>query len=118
MAQDPFHIRVHEYEPLNKGEFTAELHTNYVAKATTAASGSVAPTEDQLHLAYELTAGVTPSFSIGAMSLTGRRPGQGFDFAGWKVLPHVYAPAAWHLEIIDVAYAPIAMDPFCKPPGA
>jgi hypothetical protein len=21
------------------------------------------------------------------------------DFAGWKVLPHVYAPAAWHLPV-------------------
>ena len=69
MAQDPFHIRVHEYEPLNRGEFIAELHTNYVAKGTT--------TADQLHLAYEFTAGVTPSFAIGVIPLTARRPGNG-----------------------------------------
>src|SRR5262249_15254669 len=53
----------------------------------------------QLHLAYEFTAGVTPSFAIGVIPLTARRPGNGFDFAGWKVLPHVYAPAAWHLPV-------------------
>jgi hypothetical protein len=101
MAQDPFHIRVHEYEPSNKGEFTAELHTNYVAKGTTAASGSVAPTEDQLHLAYEFTAGVTPSFSIEAMSLNGGRPGQGFDFAGCKVSARSLSSCPWRSRHAD-----------------
>ena len=99
IAQDPFHIRVHEYEPLPPGALTLELHANYVAQGTTAATDSVAPTEHQVHLAYEITAGITPDFSIGVMPLSGRRHGQGFDFAGWKILPHFYAPKSWHLPV-------------------
>ncbi len=61
-AQDSFHIRVHEYEPLAKG-FVFEEHTNYFE------------TSSELHLAHEFTAGITPAFSLGAMLLNARRAG-------------------------------------------
>ena len=58
-AQDPFEIHVLEYEDLQPGEFTAEVHTNYVGAGTTVgasggtkvritasgASGSLRPSE-------------------------------------------------------------------------
>ena len=83
-AQDSFHIRVHEYEPLAKG-FVFEEHTNYFE------------TGSELHLAHEFTAGVTPAFSLGAMLLNARRSGAVMEYAGWKILPHLYAPTAWRL---------------------
>src|SRR5262249_27633048 len=56
-----------------------------------------APTNKQLHLAHEFTAGLTPTFSMGAMLLNARRVDGGLEYAGWKLLPHLYAPAKWGL---------------------
>lgn len=92
-AQDPFEIHVYEYETLKRGQFTLEQHFNYVGHGTRGSSGTVAPTNDQLHLTFELTAGIAPVFSIGAMQLNALRPGgPGFEYAGWRVLPHFYLP--------------------------
>src|SRR5215831_2088183 len=82
-AQDSFHIRVHEYEPL-PGEFVFEEHANYVGAGTKSPSGPVAPTNNQLHMAHEFTAGLTRHFSMGAMLLNARRVDGGLEFGGWK----------------------------------
>jgi hypothetical protein len=99
IAQDPFHVRVHEYETLKPGEFAAELHSNYVARGTTSGDGTAVPTNNQLHLAYELTAGLAPNVSIGGMLLNGRRVGTNLEYAGWKILPHLYVPKSWRLPV-------------------
>lgn len=97
-GQDPFEIHVYEYETLKPGRFTLEQHLNYVGLGTKTAEGSLAPTNNQLHMTFELTAGVTEYFSIGAMQLNAVRPGgSGLEYAGWRVLPHFYAPKSWHL---------------------
>src|ERR1700681_3626881 len=75
-AQDPFEIHIYEYETLKPGQFTLEQHLNYVGRGTKAYEGTVAPTNNQLHMTYELTAGVTSQFSIGAMQLNALRPGR------------------------------------------
>jgi hypothetical protein len=97
-AQDSFHIRIHEYEPI-PGEFEFEEHTNYIGAGTKNLDGVVAPTNNQLRLAHEFTAGVTRNFSMGAMLLNARRVDGGLENAGWKLLPHLYAPAKWHLPV-------------------
>jgi hypothetical protein len=84
-AQDTFHIRVHEYEH-GLDELVFEEHTNYIGGGT-------------LHIAHEFTAGLTPTFSLGGMLLNSRRVDGGFEYAGWKVLPHLNAPATLHLPI-------------------
>jgi hypothetical protein len=58
-AQDPFEIHVYEYETLRRGQFTFETHLNYVGKGTRTFEGPVAPFQDQLHMTFELTAGLT-----------------------------------------------------------
>jgi hypothetical protein len=98
-AQDPFEIHVYEYETLRPGEFTFETHLNYVGKGTRTFDGPVAPFQDQFHMTFELTAGLTDSASIGFMQLNARRPGNGLEYAGWRVLPHFYVPRSWHLPI-------------------
>ena len=98
-AQDPFEIHVYEYDPLPRGEFTYEAHNNYVVHGSTAAAGLLAPMNHQFHFTSELTAGVTEWFRAAAVILTARKPDQGLEYAGFRVLPHLYAPSSWHLPL-------------------
>lgn len=95
-AQDPFEIHVYEYETLRPYQFTFETHLNYIGIGTKTFDGTLAPTQDQFHATFELTAGLTDYASIGFMQLNAAGPGNSFQYAGWRVLPHFYAPRAWH----------------------
>jgi hypothetical protein len=87
-AQDPFEIHVYEYEELKPGQFTLEQHLNYVPT----------PGDRQFHMTYELTGAITDHISLGFMELNGVRFGaSGLEEAGWRVLPHFYAPESWGL---------------------
>jgi hypothetical protein len=98
-AQDPFEIHVYEYEKLHRFQFTLEQHLNYWAIGSKEFEGRAAPTNDQLHMTYELTGGITDHFSLGFMQLNTVLPGTGFQYAGWRVLPHFYVPESWHLPV-------------------
>jgi hypothetical protein len=98
-AQDPFEIHVYEYEPLARGEFTYEAHLNYVLQGTKMFDGTVAPTNNQWHYTSEFTAGLTNEIRGAVVLLTARRPDQTWEYAGFRVLPHFYAPQAWHLPL-------------------
>jgi hypothetical protein len=99
-AQDPFEIHVYEYETPHLGELSLEAHLNYVGLGTKAPEGSVAPSNNQFHMTGELTAGITDYASLGFMLLGAARPGGGGpDYAGWRVLPHLYAPKSWNLPV-------------------
>lgn len=98
-AQDPFEIIVFEYDPLPFGKFTYETHLNYVAEGTKEFEGTVAPTQGQLHFSSEWTMGITESFRAGAVIMTARRPGGTLDYAGFRLLPHFYAPRSWGLPL-------------------
>lgn len=97
-AQDPFEIHVYEYETLQPGQFTLEQHLNYWAIGSHQSDGTVAPTNGQFHMTYELTGAITSQISLGFMELNSVRPGgSGLDYAGWRLLPHFYVPESWHL---------------------
>jgi hypothetical protein len=96
-AQDPFEINVYEYEPLPRGSYTYEAHINYVLKGTRYSDGPLAPTYQQLHFSSELTAGVSQWFSAGFVLLTAKREGGVEEYAGWRAVPHFYAPLSWKL---------------------
>jgi hypothetical protein len=85
-AQDLFEIHVLEYEQLRPREFTWEDHTNY------AGSGL-------LHVTHELTGGITDHISFGVMQLNARRPGTPLESAGFRLVPHLYAPRSWRWPI-------------------
>ena len=87
-AQDPFEIHVYEYEPLLPRTFTYEAHMNYIAKGA-----------EGFHFASEVTAGVTNDFRAALVALTAKRPDGPYDYAGFRVLPHIYAPQRWHLPL-------------------
>ena len=99
-AQDPFEIHVYEYEQLPRGGFTLEGHFNFVGIGTKSPEGTVAATNHQFHTTGELTGGIADTVSLGFRLLTALRPnGSGLEDAGWRLLPHLYAPKSWHLPI-------------------
>ena len=83
-AQDPFEIHVLEYEDLQPGDFTLEVHTNYVGQGTTVIQGPAAATQDQAHVTFEVTGAVAPEFSFGIMQLKERLPGGPPQAACWR----------------------------------
>jgi hypothetical protein len=99
-AQDPFEIHVYEYEPLPRGAYTYEAHLNYDIRGTTVADGPVVPTQNQFHFTSEVTGGIGGPFAMGFMFLTARRPDHSLEYAGWRVLPHFYAPRSWGSSVI------------------
>jgi hypothetical protein len=99
LAQDPFEIHVYEYETLRRGQFTLEQHLNYIGVGSKMPAGPLAPANNQLHLTHELTAGIHERFSLGFMLLSARLPSHRLEYAGWRLLPHFYAPDSWRLPL-------------------
>ncbi|MGA2186474.1 MAG: hypothetical protein ABSH47_25945 [Bryobacteraceae bacterium] len=99
LAQDPFEIHVYEYEPQTLGEYSLEAHLNLTAQGTAERDGTLLPTERQTHLTLEPTVGLSENFAVGFMFLSAWQPGNSPQFAGWRVLPHFYAPKSWRLPV-------------------
>lgn len=91
-GQDPFEIQVYEYETVPKGMWNLETHINYVGRGTREFEGPVAPTEEQLHLTFELTRGITDHFEMAVYQVLAHRPDGGFDYVGWRLRPRVMIP--------------------------
>ena len=98
-AQDPFEIHIYEYEPLTRGEYSLEAHLNTSPQGTTSGEGTLLPTRNQTHLTLEPTFGFSEDFALGFMFLNAWEPGYAPQFAGWRVLPHFYAPESWRLPV-------------------
>jgi len=98
-AQDPFEIHVYEYEPLTHGEYSLETHFNFDPQASSAREGTLLPMRNQTHLTLEPTVGVSPNFAVGFMFLSAWEPGNSPQYAGWRMLPHFYAPESWGLPL-------------------
>jgi hypothetical protein len=98
-AQDPFEIHVYEYEPLSLHQYSLEAHLNFDPQGTSTRDGDLLPTLHQTHLTLEPTIGVSPEFAVGFMFLNAWQPGYSPQFAGWRVLPHFYAPESWNLPV-------------------
>ena len=61
--------------------------------------GTLAPMRYQTHFTSEVTAGLNNEFAVGVMLLTAVRADQSLEYAGWRVLPHFYAPESWGLPL-------------------
>jgi hypothetical protein len=96
-AQDPFEIHIYEYEPMPLGTYSLEAHLNFEPQGTSQREGTLLPTHQQTHLTLEPTFGLSPNFAVGFMFLNAQEPGYDPQFAGWRVLPHIYAPESWRL---------------------
>lgn len=95
-AQDPFEIQVYEYETVPKGMWNLETHMNYIGKGTRTFEGPVAPTNDQFHLTFELTRGLTENFEMAGYLVLAHRPGgDTLDYVGWRLRPRVSVPKSW-----------------------
>jgi hypothetical protein len=96
-SQDPFEIHIYEYEPMKLGEYSLEAHLNNTPQGSERADGSLIPMHNQTHLTLEPTIGLSENFAVGFMFLNAWEPGYSPQFAGWRVLPHIYAPDSWGL---------------------
>ena len=96
-AQDPFEIHIYEYEPMKLGEYSLEAHLNAVFQGNRVSDGTQYPTEHQTHLTLEPTAGLIENIALGFMFLNAWAPGHTPEYAGWRILPHFYAPESWQL---------------------
>jgi len=81
------------------GEYSLEAHLNFNAQGRSESEGTLLPALHQTHLTLEPTVGLSDNFAIGFMFLNAWEPGNSPQFAGWRVLPHVYAPESWHLPV-------------------
>jgi hypothetical protein len=99
VAQDPFEIHIYEYEPLSLGQYSLEAHLNLIAQGTASRDGTLLPTEHQTPLTLEPTIGLSDNFALGFMFLNAWEPGHSPQFAGWRILPHIYAPETWNLPV-------------------
>jgi hypothetical protein len=96
-GQDAFEIHIYEYEPMSWRQYSLETHLTYLAQGTSQRDGTLLPTTHQTHVTLEPTLGLTPNFALGFMFLNAWEPGNSPQFAGWRVLPHFYAPESWKL---------------------
>lgn len=102
-AQDSFEIEVYGYETAARGKWELDTHLNYIARGTTSFDGSLAPTQNHAHLAFELSRGLTDHWEVTAYLLAAYRPG-GFEYAGWRARTRVRLPESWRLPV-DVSLA-------------
>ena len=52
-----------------------------------------------MHASSEWTAGLTNQVRAGLVVLTAMVPGIGMQYAGFRVLPHFFAPRSWGLPL-------------------
>ena len=98
-AQDPFEIQVYEYDTVKRGMWNLETHLNYIGKGTKEFEGTVAPTNNQFHMTYELTAGLSKNWELAGYLVTARRPGNPMEYAGWRVRPRFKIPQEWNWPV-------------------
>jgi hypothetical protein len=98
-SQDPFEIQVYEYPTVPPRRWNLETHFNYIARGTSSLEGSVAPSDNQTHLTFELTRGLTPVLELAGYLVLAHTPDLGAEFAGWRLRPRIRAPERWGLPV-------------------
>ncbi len=107
-AQDIFEIQVYEYPTVPKGKWNLETHFNNSASGVREAEGSVAPTQGQTRLTFELTRGFSDLFELAGYLAFARQPGEGPEFASWRIRPRIRAPERWNLPVLLSLSAEVA----------
>jgi hypothetical protein len=99
-AQDTFEIQVYEYATVPRNRWNLETHFNLTVNGTRDFQGTVSPTNNQRHLTFELTRGITNYFELAGYLVLADRPGRGPEYAGYRVRPRVRAPESWGLPFL------------------
>jgi hypothetical protein len=100
-AQDTFEVQVYEYATVPRGMWNLETHANYTLRGTKTFDGTVAPTNRQSHLTFELTRGITDYFELAGYLVLAHRDDAGgnalVDYVGYRIRPRVRLPESWNL---------------------
>ncbi len=92
-------MQVYESEIVPANQYELDLHNIFVQNGSRGWEGTVAPSNQQAHLALEFTRGMNDWFEMGSYLLFAHRPGGANDFAGFRLRPRVKAPDAWSLPV-------------------
>ncbi|HTP12242.1 MAG TPA: transporter [Bacteroidota bacterium] len=98
-AQDSFEVQVYESDIVPVDRYELDMHNIFVQHGNTSWEGTVAPSNQQEHLALEFTRGVTDWFEMGSYLLFAHRPDGANDFAGFRLRPRVKAPDEWNTPV-------------------
>ena len=107
-AQDIFEIQVYEYPTVPRGKWNLETHFNHSASGIREAAGAVLPTQGQTRLTFEMTRGITDWFELAGYLAFARQPGDGPEFAAWRIRPRIRAPESWKLPVLLSLSAEVA----------
>lgn len=108
-AQDTFELEVYGHPTASPGEWELEPHFAFTAVGTRLPDGSVVPTNHQIHLALEVTHGLTGHWEIAAYALVARQAGTTPEYAGWRLRSRFSSPETWQFPIdlalnVEVSY--------------
>jgi|SRR5579859_7489148 len=98
-AQDSFELEVYRHKTATRGEWELEPHFTFSGVGTRLPDGSVVATNHQIHLALEVTRGLTGHWEIAAYGLMARQPGEEPEYAGWRLRSRLSAPEEWELPL-------------------
>lgn len=98
-AQDSFEVQVYESDLVPVDHSELDVHTLFIERGSTSEEGTVAPSDQQAHMAFEFTRGVTDYFEMGSYLLFAHRPGYNAEYAGFRLRPRVRAPEEWGLPV-------------------
>ena len=115
-AQDSFEVQVYESDLVPSGHFELDVHTLFVGRGNTTWDGTVAPSNQQFHVALEFTRGVTDAFELGSYLLLARLPDGSSHYAGFRLRPRLRAPEDWHLPVgvslsVEVGFPQLVYEP-------
>jgi len=99
LAQDSFEVQVYESDLVPTGHYELDVHNIYVGRGSSTWEGTVAPSDQQYHLAFEFTRGMTDEFELGSYLLFARLPDGSSHYAGFRIRPRVRAPDSWNLPV-------------------
>jgi hypothetical protein len=115
-AQDSFEVQVYESDLVPVNQYELDIHNIFVGHGNTSWDGTVAPSNHQQHLAFEITRGMTDYFEMGSYLLLAHRPDGASEYAGFRLRPRVKAPDDWGLPIgaslsVEIGFPQLQYEP-------
>ena len=97
-SQENYEIEVYSSETMNKGIFSAELHSNYTPKGADP-ENDVRPSENAFHETAEFIYGAGNNTEIGFYIFTNIHSAYGWQWVGDHLRAKVRAPEKWKLPV-------------------
>src|SRR5437660_4029955 len=98
-AQGNYEVQVYPYETVEPHHTMLELHSNFTFQGSKSTDDGTLPTNHQLHETIEITHGINEWFETGCYVFTSAHNGQGWEYVGIHIRPHVGIHPTWHWPV-------------------